>query len=186
MFQHPSHAHRARTAFGCACGCGTCSGPQSAYGASFKIGGGGSGGTKWEWDTSYYDSCPKYKEKVDAYEKARKKYESIPSFLGIRAGGKSSDVEKYINKMKAAKRDGENARKKCESKEFAVDDSAQPLSIEQVKQQVGLTGAVPTEEGTGLGPLVYVAAAATLAVGGLVVWKVVSRRNAAHAVRGAA
>jgi len=181
MFQHPSHAHRARTAFGCACGCGTCS-PSSAYGASFKIGGGGGGGTKWEWDTSYYDSCPKYKEKVDAYEKARKKYESIPSFLGMRAGGKNSDVEKYINKMKAAKRDGENARKKCESKELAVDTTAQVLDIEQVKQQVGITGAAPPED-SGLGPLVYVAAAATLAVGGLVVWKVMQRNAAA---RGAA
>jgi len=181
MFVHPAHA-ASRAAYGCSCGCGTCS-PSSAYGASFKIGGGGGGGTKWEWDTSYYDSCPKYKEKVDAYEKARKKYESIPSFLGIRAGGKNSDVEKYINKMKAAKRDGESARKKCESKELAVDSSAQPLSVEQVKQQIGLTDAAPAEEDAGLGPLVYVAAAGVLALGGLVVWKVVQRNAAA---RGAA
>ena len=184
MFVHPAHA-ASRAAYGCSCGCGTCS-PSStygaSYGASFKIGGGGGGGTKWEWDTSYYDSCPKYKEKVDAYEKARKKYESIPSFLGMRAGGKNSDVEKYINKMKAAKRDGENARKKCESKELAVDTTAQVLDIEQVKQQVGITGAAPPED-SGLGPLVYVAAAATLAVGGLVVWKVMQRNAAA---RGAA
>jgi len=176
MFQHPSHAHRARTAFGCACGCGTCA-PSSAYGASFKIGGGGGGGTKWEWDTSYYDSCPKYKEKVDAYEKARKKYESIPSFLGMRAGGKNSDVEKYINKMKAAKRDGENARKKCESKELAVDTSAQPLSVEQVKQQIGITGDGGGEEDTGLGPLLYVGAAGVLGIGTLIVWKLVTRKQ---------
>ncbi len=180
MFAHPAYA-APRAAYGCACGCGTCS-PSSAYGASLKFGGGGGGGTKWAWDTTYYDSCPKYKEKVDAYEKARKKYESIPSFLGIRAGGRNSDVEKYINKMKAAKRDGETALKKCESKELSTSGSAQPLSIEQAKQQIGLTDTVGGgEEDTGLGPLLYVGAAGVLGVGALIVWKLVTRKQASAA-----
>ena len=172
MFAHPAYA-APRAAYGCSCGCSTCS-PSSVYGASLHIGGGGTGGTKWAWDTTYYDSCPKYKEKVDAYEKARKKFESIPSFLGIRAGGRSSDVEKYLNKMKAAKRDGENAMKRCESKEFSTEGGPEVLDLEQVKQQAGITGG-GGEEDTGLGPLLYVGAAAVLAVGTLVVWKIVKR-----------
>jgi hypothetical protein len=177
MFQHPSHAHRARAAYGCACGCGTCS-PSSVYGASLHVGGGDTGGTAWAWDTAYYDSCPKYKEKVDAYEKARKKYEALPSFLGFRAGGRNSDVEKYINKMKAAKRDGENALKKCESKELSTSGSAQPLSLEEAKKQVGLTDNVGGEEDTGLGPLLYIGAAGVLGIGTLIVWKLVTRKQA--------
>lgn len=178
MFAHPAYA-ASRAAYGCACGCGTCS-PSSAYGASLKFGGGGGGGTKWSWDTTYYDTCPKYKEKVDAYEKARKKYEALPSFLGIRAGGRNSEVEKYINKMKAAKRDGENAMKKCESKELSSSDAAQPLSIEQVRQQVSLSSE-GGEEDTGLGPLLYVGAAGVLGVASLIVWKLVTRKSKAAA-----
>lgn len=174
MFAHPAYA-APRAASGCSCGCGTCSGGQPAYGASLHVGGGDTGATAWAWDTAYYDSCPKYKEKVDAYEKARKNYEKLPSFLGFRAGGRSSDVEKYLNKMKAAKRDGENARRRCESKEFSTEGGPEVLDIEQVKQQVGISGG-GGEEDTGLGPLLYVGAAAVLAVGSLVVWKIVKRQ----------
>lgn len=167
MFAHPAYA-APRAASGCSCGCGTCSGAQPAYGATVVK------NTEWSWDTAYYDSCPKYREKVDAYEKARKKFETIPSFLGFRAGGRNSDVEKYNNKMQSAKREGENARKRCESKEYSTEGGPEGLDIEQVKQQAGITGG-GGEEDTGLGPLLYVGAAAVLAVGGLVVYKIVKR-----------
>lgn len=167
MFAHPAYA-APRAASGCSCGCGTCSGAQPAYGATLTK------NTEWAWDTAYYDSCPKYKEKVDAYEKARKKFETIPSFLGFRAGGRNSDVEKYNNKMQSAKREGETARRRCESKEFSTEGGPEVLDLEQVKQQVGITGG-GDEEDTGLGPLLYVGAAAVLAVGGLVVYKIVKR-----------
>jgi hypothetical protein len=167
MFAHPAYAAPHATS-GCSCGCGTCSGTQPVYGATVVK------NTEWAWDTMYYDSCPKYKEKVDAYEKARNKIESLPSFLGIRAGGRNSDVEKYNNRMKVAKREGENARRRCESKEYSTEGGPEALDIEQVKQQVGITGG-GGEEDTGLGPLLYVGAAAVLAVGSLVVWKIVKR-----------
>lgn len=158
MFKH--------TAYGCSCGCGSLGDAKPAYGASFKIGGSGGGGTKWEWDTSLYDTCPKYKEKVNAYEKARGKYDNLPSFLGIRAGGKNSEVERLIKKMKTLKREGEAIGKKCEAKQFASDPEATKLLTSE--EALAIAGGAPDATGDeGLGPVVYIIGAGILGLGAL-------------------
>jgi hypothetical protein len=156
MFKH--------TAYGCSCGCG---GTMPAYGASLKIGGSGGGGTKWEWDTALYDTCPKYKEKVNAYEKARGKYDNLPSFLGIRAGGKNSEMERLIKKMKTLKREGDAVGKKCEAKQFASDPEA--LKVFTPEEALAVAGGTVDafSDDEGLGPVVYIIGAGILGLGAL-------------------
>jgi len=173
MFRHPS--------YGCACGCGTCGDARPAYGASLKIGGSGGGGTKWEWDTTLYDNaaCPKYREKVDAYEKARAAYDALPSFLGIRAGGRDSKVEKLIVKMKKLKREGEKVGKKCEAKLYASDPAA--TKVMSAEEALAVAGGAPDATGdTGTGPLVYIIGAGILGLGALLGYRAYAQKKAAQ------
>ena len=171
MFRHPSH--------GCACGCGSCGDAKPVYGASLKFGGSGSGGTKWEWDTTLYDNaaCPNYREKVDAYEKARGKYDNLPSFLGIRAGGKDSEMERLVRKMRTLKREGEAIGKRCEAKLYASDPEATKLLTSE--EVLAVAGGAPDATGdTGTGPLIYIIGAGVLGLGALLGYRLYTQKKA--------
>jgi len=175
MFAHPAYP-RSRTGYGCSCGCGTCS---SSYGFLEDF---GVSAPKWDWDSYYYDSCPNYKKRVDEYEKARGKYERLPSAGGIRVG---SRAYAYAQSMKEAIRRGNRALKACESKELSSSNVPEVLSAEEIRQQIGFTDSGAVADDGSLKPLLYVGAAATVIVGGIVAYKVATKKRGAKPGAGA-
>jgi len=182
MFQHPSHrSNPARGAYGCACGCGTCGDkPATSFAQSdasygvFKWSKSEKGGTKWEIDPTYLETCPNYKKQYNNWLKAAKKFEDTPSFLGLRVGGKNSKADKAYRAMRDAKRKGEAALAKCQGKEFAqaavpVDGGLTDADLQMV------SGGGIDATGSDTNPLVYVIGAGVLAIGGLVVYKIVKK-----------
>jgi hypothetical protein len=167
--------------YGCSCGCGSCGGADPSYGASLKIGGSGGGGTKWEWDVLLFDNadCPKYREKVNAYEKARAEFDALPSFLGIRAGGKNSKMEKLVKRLKKLKREGEAIGKKCESRMYSSDPAA--LKTMTPEEAVAAAGGAPdATSDEGLGPIVYILGAGILGLGALLGYRAYAQKKAAQ------
>ena len=187
MFQHPSYqSNPARGAYGCACGCGTCGDKQktsfapsdASYGV-FKWSSPEGGGTKWEIDPTYLETCPNYKKQYNLWLKAAKKFEDTPSFIGLRVGGRNSKADKAYRAMKSAKRKGEAALAKCAGKEFkeAMAPPSETISDAEIQQLVSGGGASQTGEDSNA--LVYVIGAGILAIGGLVVYKVVTKKKKA-------
>jgi hypothetical protein len=167
--------------YGCSCGCGSCGGADPSYGLSVHLGGSGGGGTKWEWDVLLFDNadCPKYREKVNAYEKARAEYDALPSFLGIRAGGKNSKVEKLLKRLKKLKREGEAIGKKCESRMYSSDPAA--LKTMTPEEAVAAAGGAPdATSDEGLGPIVYILGAGILGLGALLGYRAYTQKKTAQ------
>lgn len=183
MFQHPSHrSNPAHGAYECDCGCGTCGdrpstsfAPSSASYGVFKWSGSGKGGTKWEIDPTYLETCKGYKKQYNIWLKAAEKFESTPSFIGLRVGGKNSKADKAYRAMKAAKRKGEAALAKCQGKEFATAATPVGGEISDAEMQQLISGGGADAVGEGTNPLVYVIGAGVLAIGGLVVYKIVKK-----------
>jgi LPXTG-motif cell wall-anchored protein len=183
MFQHPSHrSNPAREASGCACGCGTCGdkpttsfAPSDASYGVFKWSSPEGGGTKWEIDSTYLETCKEYKKQYNLWLKAAKKFDDTPSFIGLRVGGRNSKSDKAYRAMKSAKRKGEAALAKCQGKEFkeSMAPPSETISDAEIQQLVSGGGASQTGEDSNV--LVYVIGAGILAIGGLVVYKIVKK-----------
>jgi LPXTG-motif cell wall-anchored protein len=183
MFQHPSHrSNPARGAYGCACGCGTCGDkPKGSFAPSdtsygvFKWSSPEGGGTKWEIDSTYLETCPNYKKQYNNWLKAAKKFDETPSFIGLRVGGRNSKADKAYRAMKSAKRKGEAALAKCQGKEFAQAAAPASETISDADIQQLVSGGGPDQTGSESNVLVYAIGAGVLAIGGLVVYKVVKK-----------
>lgn len=171
--------------YGCSCGCGTCGDAKaSSYGifaaaaaasaSGFTVTTDLSSALKWDYDTSLLESCPAFKEAVRKYEKAKANYYKTPEVLGVRAG---PEVAKTSGNMKRFKAEGEAAYKACLGKEEAAPPTTQALSAEDVRKAVSGGGAQQT--GNETSPLVYVLGASVLAVGGFVIYSMVSKKKGA-------
>jgi LPXTG-motif cell wall-anchored protein len=187
MFQHPSHrSNPAAGAYGCACGCGTCGdkpsgsfAPSEASYGVFKWSKSEKGGTKWEIDPTYLETCPNYKKQYNIWLKAAKKFEDTPSFLGLRVGGRNSKADKAYRAMRGAKRKGEAALAKCQGKEFAQASVPAGGEVSDAEIQQLISGGGAEQTGSDSNVLVYAIGAGVLAIGGLVVYKIVRKKKAA-------
>ena len=187
MFQHPSHrSNPAAGAYGCACGCGTCGdkpsgsfAPSEASYGVFKWSKSEKGGTKWEIDPTYLETCPNYKKQYNNWLKAAKKFEDTPSFLGLRVGGKKSKADKAYRAMREAKRKGEAALAKCQGKEFAQASVPAGGEVSDAEIQQLISGGGAEQTGSDSNVLVYAIGAGVLAIGGLVVYKIVRKKKSA-------
>jgi LPXTG-motif cell wall-anchored protein len=187
MFQHPSHrSNPAAGACGCACGCGTCGdkpsgsfAPSEASYGVFKWSKSEKGGTKWEIDPTYLETCPNYKKQYNIWLKAAKKFEDTPSFLGLRVGGRNSKADKAYRAMRGAKRKGEAALAKCQGKEFAQASVPAGGEVSDAEIQQLISGGGAEQTGSDSNVLVYAIGAGVLAIGGLVVYKIVRKKKAA-------
>jgi hypothetical protein len=187
MFQHPSHrSNPARGAYGCACGCGTCGDkPATSFAPSansygvFKWSGPEGGKTKWEIESTYLETCPAYKKQYNIWLKAAQKFENTPSFLGLRAGGRNSKADKAYRAMKTAKRKGEAALAKCQGKEFATASAPVGGEMSDTEIQQLISGGGAEQTGSDSNVLVYAIGAGVLAIGGLVVYKIVRKKKKA-------
>lgn len=190
MFQHPSHrSNPAAGAYGCACGCGTCGdkpsgsfAPSAASYGVFKWSGAEGGKTKWEIDPTYLETCPGYKKQYNIWLKAAEKFESTRSFLGLRVGGKNSKADKAYRAMKTAKRKGEAALAKCQGKEFAQASVPAGGEVSDAEIQQLISGGGADQTGSDSNILIYAIGAGVLAIGGLVVYKIVRKKKKAAPV----